>query len=99
MSEHAKTLPALLAVLIGITIALITYSPVGLVLFLLLAFAAYHQRNDALNQLSKILYLAGAAISGALAFKAVIIGVAPVVLLCGLICTFCTSVIYTRMKI
>ena len=99
MSEHTKTLPALLAILIGITTTLITGNPVGLFMFGFIAYVQYRQRNEVLHQVTKFMFVASAGICGGLALKGILLGLHPVALLCSLMCAFCASVLYTRMKI
>lgn len=99
MSEATKTLPALFAVILGIALALITGNPIGFLLFLVIAFAQYHQRNEALHPLFKLMFVAGAGLGGALTLMSLQVGVPRLTLLCALTCAFCTSSLYTRMKV
>lgn len=99
MSETTRTLPALLAVLAGVCLLLISHSPMGLFVMGVIAIVAYLMRKQPLSGVAKIFYIAGGGVFGGLAAFSVILGVPQALLLTVILGAFCVSVLYTRMKV
>jgi hypothetical protein len=99
MSETTRTLPALLAVLAGVCLLLVSRSPVGLFVMVLVAVVQYLMRNQPLGTIGKLFFVVGAGALGALGIMSVVLGFPTAALLCGIESAFCTSVLYTRMKV
>lgn len=92
-------LPTAFAVLLGLVLTVITHSPVGLVLFAVIAWVQWHQRGQDLHRLAAHGYSIFAALFCIVLMKALLAALWPLAILAALGAAFCTSVLYARLKV
>jgi hypothetical protein len=99
MKKFTQYLPVALSVVIGVLMFIISHNPIALGLWAFIGYSAFYYRAKALGDIEKFLYVAGAGATAAVAVKGIFLGIWGGVAIAALMSAFCTSVLFSRMKV
>lgn len=99
MKKLTQYLPAAFSVVIGVLMFIISHNPIALVLWTFIGYSAFRNRTQVLGDIGKFLYVGGAGAFAAVAVKGVLLGIWGGVAIAVLVASFCTSVLFSRMKV